>query len=53
VLALGAAFPSNNYSKKDRSHQLEMYPVWLRIDYLSGGGIASVSVEEKVSKLTK
>ena len=22
------AFQSNNYSKRDRSHKLEMYPVW-------------------------
>ena len=27
VHILGAAFQLNNYSEKDRSHKLEMYPV--------------------------
>jgi hypothetical protein len=28
VHVLYPAFQSNNYSKRDRSHKLEMYPVW-------------------------
>ena len=61
VHVLYSAFQSNNYSEKDRSHKLEMYPVWpnqgllladLWFCFEKKTSIASVSVGENLPKST-